>query len=86
MFVFTASKGKNSQDGTLSLIHISLNLTPLASIIFLVRGCEMCIRDRSLDREYNSDNTERLNIEQIKEKLLSLEYIKQELGAMGTEQ
>lgn len=40
----------------------------------------------SLDREYNSDNTERLNIEQIKEKLLSLEYIKQELGAMGTEQ
>ena len=29
--------------------------------------------------EYNSHNTERLNIEQIKEKLLQLDYIKQEL-------
>jgi UDP-N-acetylglucosamine 4,6-dehydratase len=29
--------------------------------------------------EYNSNNTERLNVEQIKEKLLSLEYIQKEL-------
>lgn len=34
----------------------------------------------SLNGEYNSDNTERLNTEQIKEKLLSLEYVRQELG------
>jgi len=33
----------------------------------------------STDEEYNSDNTERLNIEQIKEKLLTLEYVRQEL-------
>ncbi|MDD4593196.1 MAG: polysaccharide biosynthesis protein, partial [Parabacteroides sp.] len=33
----------------------------------------------SSNGEYNSDNTERLNIEQIKEKLLSLEYVRQEL-------
>ena len=30
--------------------------------------------------DYNSDNTERLNVEQIKEKLLSLEYIRRELN------
>ena len=29
--------------------------------------------------DYNSHNTERLNIEQIKEKLLNLDYIKEEL-------
>ena len=33
----------------------------------------------SIEKEYNSDNTERLNIEQIKEKLLSIEYVRQEL-------
>ena len=33
----------------------------------------------SIDREYNSHNTERLNISQIKEKLLSLDYIRDEL-------
>lgn len=33
----------------------------------------------STDNEYNSDNTERLNIEQIKEKLLTLEYVREEL-------
>lgn len=33
----------------------------------------------SLDLEYNSDNTERLNVEQIKQKLLSLEYVRTEL-------
>jgi len=33
----------------------------------------------SIDVEYNSDNTERLNIEQIKDKLLTVEYVKKEL-------
>lgn len=33
----------------------------------------------SFGEEYNSHNTERLNIEQIKEKLLALEYVKTEL-------
>ncbi|MDF2607361.1 MAG: UDP-glucose 4-epimerase [Bacillales bacterium] len=33
----------------------------------------------SLENEYNSHNTERLNIEQIKDKLLNLEYVRQEL-------
>lgn len=33
----------------------------------------------SNDQEYNSQNTERLNVEQIKEKLLQLDYIKEEL-------
>ncbi len=31
------------------------------------------------EREYNSNNTERLNVQQIKEKLLSLKYIQDEL-------
>lgn len=33
----------------------------------------------SSEEEYNSHNTQRLNIEQIKEKLLQLDYVKQEL-------
>lgn len=33
----------------------------------------------SFEDEYNSDNTERLNVEQIKEKLLSLDYVRREL-------
>lgn len=33
----------------------------------------------SSEEEYNSHNTERLNIEQIKEKLLALDYVKEEL-------
>jgi len=33
----------------------------------------------STDEEYNSHNTERLTIEQIKEKLLQLDYIQEEL-------
>ena len=33
----------------------------------------------SVEEEYNSDNTERLNLKQIKEKLLSLEYVRREL-------
>ena len=42
---------------------------------YFVEGC----KELSTDKEYNSDNTERLNIEQIKEKLLSVEYVRQEL-------
>lgn len=33
----------------------------------------------SSDEEYNSNNTERLNVEQIKERLLSLDYVQNEL-------
>lgn len=33
----------------------------------------------SLEDEYNSHNTERLNIEQIKEKLLELDYVREQL-------
>lgn len=33
----------------------------------------------SIEEEYNSNNTERLNVEQIKEKLLQLDYIQEEL-------
>lgn len=33
----------------------------------------------SIQTEYNSDNTERLTIEQIKEKLLELDYVRKEL-------
>jgi UDP-N-acetylglucosamine 4,6-dehydratase/5-epimerase len=33
----------------------------------------------SFDDEYNSHNTERLNIQQIKEKLLQLDYVREEL-------
>jgi UDP-glucose 4-epimerase len=33
----------------------------------------------STDKEYNSDNTERLTVEQIKQKLLSVEYVRREL-------
>ncbi|NLM25269.1 MAG: polysaccharide biosynthesis protein, partial [Firmicutes bacterium] len=36
------------------------------------------IRKHFTEEEYNSDSTERLNVEQIKEKLLSLEYVRQE--------
>ena len=35
----------------------------------------------SQENEYNSDNTERLTIPQIKEKLLELEYVREELKA-----
>ena len=33
----------------------------------------------SVEEEYNSNNTERLGIEMIKEKLLSLDFVKKEL-------
>ncbi len=43
---------------------------------YFVEGSELL----SGDDEYNSHNTKRLNIEEIKEKLLKLDYIKEELG------
>jgi UDP-glucose 4-epimerase len=36
-------------------------------------------RKLSSGEEYNSNNTERLNVEQIKQKLLKLDYVQQEL-------
>lgn len=36
-------------------------------------------KNLSSEKEYSSNNTERLNIEQIKEKLLALDYVKKEL-------
>ena len=42
---------------------------------YFVEGNQML----SCDVEYNSDNTERLNIAQIKQKLLSIEYVRNEL-------
>jgi UDP-glucose 4-epimerase len=36
--------------------------------------------------EFNSDNTERLTVEQVKEKLLTLSYIREELAAWESEQ
>ncbi|MDD6479309.1 MAG: polysaccharide biosynthesis protein [Oscillospiraceae bacterium] len=38
--------------------------------------------ERNTLTEFNSNNTDLLNIEQVKEKLLSLEYIRNELAAM----
>ena len=35
----------------------------------------------SSEDEYNSHNTERLNIEQVKERLLQLDYVREELGS-----
>ena len=49
----------------------------------------MCIRDRDGDTErnplteFNSHNTELLNAEQVKEKLLTLQYIRDEVAAWG---
>ena len=44
-------------------------------------------KDGNVDRnpltEFNSNNTELLNVEQVKEKLLSLQYIRDELDACG---
>lgn len=42
---------------------------------YFVEGDQML----SVEQEYNSDNTERLKISQIKERLLSIEYVKHEL-------
>jgi UDP-N-acetylglucosamine 4,6-dehydratase len=37
----------------------------------------------STEKEYNSDNTERLTVEQIKQKLLSVEYVRRELESIS---
>ena len=37
--------------------------------------------ERSKLEEYNSNNTELLNVEEVKEKLLTLKYIREELEA-----
>jgi UDP-glucose 4-epimerase len=42
---------------------------------YFVEGCT----ELSKDKEYNSDNTERIDLEQIKEKLMTLEYVRKEL-------
>ena len=38
--------------------------------------------ERNTLTEFNSNNTEQLNVEQVKEKLLALDYIKEELSSM----
>lgn len=44
---------------------------------FFSEGCESCVDVE----EYNSNNTQLLNVEEIKEKLLTLRYIKEEVAA-----
>ena len=46
---------------------------------YFVEGNKML----SSKEEYNSNNTERLNVKQIKEKLLTLEYVRKELKEWG---
>ena len=46
---------------------------------YFVEGSE----ELSLDREYNSGNTERLDVEGITKKLLALPYVQNELKSMG---
>ena len=35
---------------------------------------------RLQDEEYNSDNTKRLNVKELKDLLLTLDYVREELG------
>lgn len=42
-------------------------------------------QDMSLAEDYHSHNTERLNVDQIKDKLLSLDYIRRELAGEATD-
>ena len=39
--------------------------------------------DRNVLTEFNSNNTRQLNVEETKEKIASLEYIKNELSGIG---
>ena len=39
---------------------------------------------RNLLTEFNSNNTRRLNLEEVKEKLLTLQYIRDELGSAAS--
>ena len=41
--------------------------------------------ERNVLTEFNSNNTDLLNVEQVKEKLLSLQYIREELAAWKKE-
>ena len=41
--------------------------------------------ERNVLTEFNSSNTELLNVEQVQEKLLSLSYIREELAAWKKE-
>ena len=38
--------------------------------------------ERNVLTEFNSNNTDLLNVEQVQQKLLSLSYIREELAAM----
>ena len=40
--------------------------------------------ERNTLSEFNSSNTEQLTVEEVKEKLLKLDYIKEALGKKGT--
>jgi len=40
-------------------------------------------QELTAEEEYNSNNTQRLNVAQIKERLLTLEYVREELSAWG---
>ena len=40
-------------------------------------------KERNPLHEFDSSNTELLSVEQVKQKLLSLEYIREELNTMG---
>ena len=42
-------------------------------------------KERNVLTEFNSSNTELLNVEQVQEKLLSLSYIREELAAWKKE-
>ena len=42
--------------------------------------------ERNVLTEFNSNNTQLLNVEQVKEKLLSLSYIREELAAWQEKQ
>lgn len=39
--------------------------------------------ERNSLREFNSNNTELLNVDSVKEKLLKIDYIKESLNAFG---
>jgi len=42
-------------------------------------------RGRNVLTEFNSNNTELLTVEQVKAKLLTLQYVRDELEAMGAD-
>ena len=52
-------------------------------MIEVANKISMTNTERNTLTEFNSHNTELLNVEQVKEKLLTLQYIRDELDAMG---